>query len=452
MNTAVLDIGKTNVKFAVFDPAGDLKFERQIANITLPGPPYRHVDVEKIWTFLGASLHEACGSLEVDTLVPTTHGATGAVIDDHGLVLPIMDYEFAGVQDISRRYGELRDGFEKSFSPDMPVGLNWARQLAWQKWYHSVAFAKATAILAYPQYWAWRLTGGRANDICSLGCHTDLWLPLENKPSSLANALGVSKLLAPVSPPWQAMGFIRPSVAAEFGLNSKIKVLCGIHDSNASLLPYLSAGETPLTVLSTGTWVVAMAIGHSLSNLRQDLDMLANIDAVGRPTACARFMGGREFSVIAGDCEAEVTIKNIEELIHAEVFAFPSFSPNGGPYATQTGEILGHCANENRSSLATLYSALMCNNILDNLGVVSGDIIIEGSFARNLPLAGLVAQLRPHQKISVAVDQAGTARGAAMLSHWPNTRQAPKLNLIAPIGIGQLSQYAARWLALIPKL
>ena len=27
----------------------------------------------------------------------------------------------------------------------------------------------------YPQYWAYRLTGVLANEVTSLGCHTDLW-------------------------------------------------------------------------------------------------------------------------------------------------------------------------------------------------------------------------------------------------------------------------------------
>lgn len=29
----------------------------------------------------------------------------------------------------------------------------------------------------YPQYWALRLTGIAANEVTSLGCHTDLWNP-----------------------------------------------------------------------------------------------------------------------------------------------------------------------------------------------------------------------------------------------------------------------------------
>ena len=451
MNTAVLYIGKTNVKFAVFDSADVLQLVRHIPNDVLRDPPYSHVDVERIWAFLGASLREASNLMQIDVIVPTTHGATGAVIDDHGLVLPIMDYEFDWLQDIELRYNALRDDFKKTFSPAMPAGLNWGRQLAWQKLHHGAAFDRATSILAYPQYWVWRLTGKRANDIPSLGCHTDLWLPLEDRPSQLADAFGISALLAPIIPAWNVVGSIQSQVAVEFGIKSDIKVLCGIHDSNASLLPYLSRGEAPLTVLSTGTWVVAMAVGHPLSSLRQNMDMNANIDASSRPTACARFKGGREFSIIADDCMEKAAIQHIDALIHGDVFALPSFSQNSGPYALHKGQIKGVSTNQSRSSLATLYCALMCHTIIDNLNVSHGDIIIEGSFSRNPLIASLLAQLRPSQKVFIAEDQAGTMRGAAMLAHWPNANNLPKLTLIEPSQVYQLENYCEQWLLLISK-
>ena len=451
MNIAVLDIGKTNIKFAVFGAAGDVKFEHQIPNVVLPGPPYPHVDVEKIWAFLGASLREASKSLDIHTLVPTTHGATGAVMTGDGLVLPIMDYEFAGLQAIAEPYGKLRDEFNKTFSPDMSFGLNWGRQLAWQKWHNGAAFEKATAIVAYPQYWVWRLTGKFANDLCSLGCHTDLWLPLENRPSGLAEALGVAALLSPIEPPWQNMGNIQPKVADAFGLKYDIKVLCGIHDSNASLLPYLSENENPLTILSTGTWAVAMALGHSLSGLRRDMDMNANIDAVGRATACARFMGGREFAVIAGDCSDEPSMKGIQRLIRDRVIALPSFSPSGGPYSKHKGEIIGECAAKDRSNLATLYCALMCNVILNNLDALHGDIIVKGNFAHNSALTGILAQMRPRQRIFVSVAQNSTAHCAALLEQWPLKNTTPDLSLIQPAKIDQLDKYHAQWMELITK-
>jgi len=36
-------------------------------------------------------------------------------------------------------------------------------------------------------------------------------------------------------------------------------VFCGVHDSNASLLPHLGSRQAPFTIVSTGTWVILMA-------------------------------------------------------------------------------------------------------------------------------------------------------------------------------------------------
>ncbi len=52
-------------------------------------------------------------------------------------------------------------------------------------------FARVSTILTYPQYWAFRLTGVAANEVTSLGCHTDLWNPTAGAYSSLVDTLGI---------------------------------------------------------------------------------------------------------------------------------------------------------------------------------------------------------------------------------------------------------------------
>jgi sugar (pentulose or hexulose) kinase len=76
---AVLDIGKTNVKLAVFDQ-GRLLWEKSAPNRVLSGPPYPHEDVEAAWAFFVDALHEAGRAHEITALVPTAHGAAGALI------------------------------------------------------------------------------------------------------------------------------------------------------------------------------------------------------------------------------------------------------------------------------------------------------------------------------------------------------------------------------------
>src|SRR3984893_3971167 len=94
--TAVLDIGKTNVKVATFACDGALVWERTMPNRMVPGPPYPHADVEKISEFLLSALAEANKVSGIAAIVPTTHGCAAALIDDSRLRPPGRAYVFAG--------------------------------------------------------------------------------------------------------------------------------------------------------------------------------------------------------------------------------------------------------------------------------------------------------------------------------------------------------------------
>ena len=88
----------------------------------------------------------------------------------------------------------------------------------------------------------------------------------------------------------------------------------------------------------------------------------------------------------------------------------------------------------------------MSDHILSKMGVCTGDIIIDGSFARNALFCGLLAQLRPAQTVLCAADQAGTARGAAMLAHWPNSRFEVEIAPVAAANLAGLADYRSAWL------
>src|SRR5579862_6605997 len=174
---AVIDIGKTNVKVVCFDDVGAMLFERSTPNVPLPAPPYLHADTEAIWAFLLDALGEAARAVRITAIVPTTHGCAGAFVDDVGLVLPVLDYEEARVEEIEPSYAAIRPPFSRTLSPPLPNGLNQGRQIAWQMREFPEAVARAQHYLTYPQYWAWRLSGIAAGDVTMLGAHSDLWAP-----------------------------------------------------------------------------------------------------------------------------------------------------------------------------------------------------------------------------------------------------------------------------------
>jgi sugar (pentulose or hexulose) kinase len=443
--TAVLDIGKTNVKVATFACDGALLWERVTPNRVVPGPLYPHADAENIWNFLLLALTEANKANEIAAIVTTTHGCAAALVDDSGLVLPVMDYEFAGVDEIEPLYAPLRPPFAQSFSPALPAGLNLARQLFWQRRHFAEAFARAKYVLTYPQYWAWRLSGIAAGEVTSLGAHSDLWAPRQGRASDLASALDLGRLMPPMQPAYRRLAPIKFDIAAATGLRPDVGILCGIHDSNASLLPHLASRQPPFTILSTGTWVILMAPGLSIEGLDPADDTLANVDVEGRPVATARFMGGREYAAIAG-APASPDRAALARVIASGAMALPCFAGQGGPFAAHKGEIRGATTPDDRPALATLYLAMMSDLMLTRLGATAGDLIIEGSLAANSAYGALLAAFRPSQQVFAGSDAAGTARGAALLAQWPpRDVKPPSLIAAAPYREEGLQAYRSAW-------
>jgi sugar (pentulose or hexulose) kinase len=452
--TIVLDIGKTNVKLALLDASGATLAERRSPNTIVEEGLYPHHDTERIWAWMLAIMREFAGLAEVTAIVPVTHGATAALVDDDGLVLPVLDYEYALPAAQDAFYQSVRPSYASSHSPRLPAGLNLGRQLAWQAQAFPAQFRRARHILMYPQYWAWRLSGAAASEVTSLGCHTDLWEPARQQYSALVERMGWSALFPPLQPAWAPIGALRPALAAQTGLPAGCKIICGIHDSNASLLRHLDASQPAQgnTVLSTGTWVIAAALGMPLDGLREDADMLANSNALGQPVACMRFMGGREFGELAGPEPAICTLQDLQRMIDQGSMAMPCFSAAGGPFSGVTGSIAGPAPQtpQERYALATLYCVLMSDYCLSALGVTSGAVVVEGSYTGNPHFAPLLAALRPQQQVICSDDASGTTCGAWMLHHWGRSPVGAARQACAPLPLTGWTDYRDAWVAALP--
>ena len=446
MCVAVLDIGKTNLKLEVFDQSGAPVFRCNAPNGVRVGPPYPHADLEGIWDFAVSALAEAAGDFVISDVVVATHGATAVVMAGENLALPVLDYEAAEPEQLSAEYDALARDFAATLSPGLPVGLNLGRQLYWQARHFPDRFALATSIPMYPQYWAWRLSGVLASEVTSLGCHSDLWEPAAGGFSRLVHRMGWEKLFPPLRSAWDVLGTLRPEVAQATGISPNCRVRCGIHDSNASYLPHrLRMGEKPFTLVSTGTWVVVMAAGGSHEALSEADDMLANVDAWGQAVPCARFMGGREFETLCQGPPVPIEVSDISALVAAGTLALPAFSSAGGPYRHNPGRIIGPLPQtpEARTALASLYVALMITDLVKRLDS-TGDILLEGPFARSPVIPSLLATLLPHSSI-VVMAEAGTAAGTALLGNWPQIPPTDDKMTTKPLPIDRLMAYAEQW-------
>jgi sugar (pentulose or hexulose) kinase len=444
----VFDLGKTNIKVVAFDSPGEILAERSRPNTPLPPDaqwPYLKLDTKGAWSFLIGALKEFGARHPIEAIVVATHGCSGALMDQRGELMAPFDYEFDGLETDRAEYEAARPPYEEILSPSLPRGLNLGRQLFYLQRHYPVEFARATAFLSYPQYWAWRLSGVMASEVTYLGAHTDLWRPNEGRVSSLVETQGWTRLFPTLRRAWETLGPLKPEVAAETGLSPDVRIVCGAHDSNASLVPHLLTRSDPFTVISTGTWVIIMAVGGK-GRLDPAADMLANVDVRGVPVPTARFMGGREFAALAGETPAEASEANIAGVIAAGTIALPAFSDQGGPFARCKGRILGQApaTPEARTALATLYVALMTAHLLQRLEA-PGDLIVEGGFTRSPAFAAVLAALMPHRQVVSAPMSAGAAAGAAMLAHWGASHQPPRLEPGRAWVLPGLEAYQKRW-------
>lgn len=449
-HVGVIDIGKTNAKVVVVDLARRAEIAVETTpNLVLAGPPYPHADTEAIWAFIIGALARLHAAHRIDGLVVTTHGASAALLDAAGnLAAPVLDYEYSGPETTRAAYDLMRPRFDETGSAPLPNGLNLGAQLHWMLKTDPTLKDRTARIVTWPQYWGFRLTGRASMDVTSLGCHTDLWDPGKARFSSLVERLGLTDRMAEVLAPSDRLGHLSAHLVEQTGLGPDTPVLCGIHDSNASLVPHLLDRQGPFAVVSTGTWVVSMAIDGAKVDLDASRDALVNVSAFGNPVPSARFMGGREHDLILKGKVGLATERDAARVLDQAIMLLPAVQPGSGPFPRHKSRWTV-TPGETEAGLAEVatafYLALMTAECLGMIGA-SGPVLVEGPFARNRFFVAMLASAsgRP---VHASAAQTGTAIGAALL-FLPTG--APGVPLPAPVvPDAACARYALEWRAII---
>jgi sugar (pentulose or hexulose) kinase len=450
-HVAVIDVGKTNAKLALVDLRTRREVDvRETPNVVLDSAPYPHHDIEGLWAFLLESLREVAGAHGVDAVTATTHGAAAVLVDAAGVpVVPMLDYEHDGPDELAEAYDALRPDFARSGSPRLPHGFNLGAQLHWLLETRPRLRDHLAYIVTYPQYWVGRLTGAWHTEVTSLGCHTDLWLPREGRLSGLADRLGLAGQMAPVRKAGDLVGTLLPAAAQQTGLPRSTPVYCGIHDSNASLYPHLLGRRGPFSVLSTGTWVITMAIGGTSRELDPTRDTLMNVNAYGDPVPSARFMGGREFEMLTRGAVVVPSEADIAAVLSRGVTLSPAVVSTCGPFqgrAAAWSEAEGALSDGERAVVASFYLAMMALTCQELTGA-EGPIITEGPFARNTPFLDLLAAASGRQVLAATSSATGTSIGAALLAASETRTAADHATHPSPPSAYRedLVRYARRW-------
>jgi sugar (pentulose or hexulose) kinase len=459
---AVLDMGKSNIKLSAVTRAGEGVETVSIPNPVLPGPPCRRHDLDAITEWVMAYLSIFCRRHPISNFVTSGHGSGGVLVGNDpdglngGAALPMIDYEQEAPDVLNEAYLPLCGSFLDRGSVTLQAMTHQGRQLYLMQREDPARFAKARWFLNLPQYWAWRLTGVARCELSIMGAQSHLWNVVERRFAPIVESQGWQSLMPLFAPAWQPLGTIRNPLAARYGLPDNIQVHNGAHDSSVNFYRYQTAGLTGITVVSTGTWLVALADGVNPDLLDEHRNMTCNSDVFGKPLGGALTMGGREFHHVAGkqrhDAVADLAL--VAKLVQQRTFALPSFGAESGQVkgSAGRGRIMGPPPQDSaeRLALAVLYLALLTVSCANTLGA-KRTIVLDGTYLRDPLYARLVAALRPNAETLENHEGDGVASGAALLcSHETRREPAPiTLSLPQPLSeFADLGAYASEWFQL----
>jgi sugar (pentulose or hexulose) kinase len=359
-----------------------------------------------------------------------------------------MDYEQPMPADERARYDAQRDPFAHTGSPALPDGLNLGVQLHLIETLEPGLLDDGAAVVPWAQYWAWRLSGVAASEVTTLGCHSDLWNPSMSAPSNLAVRRGWAALLPPLRRADECLGTLSSEWVARTDLSRDVRVHCGLHDSNAALLAargFTEIAGRESTVLSTGTWFVAMRTPGrpvDVAALPARRDCLVNVDAYGQPVPSARFMGGREIETLTGIDARRIDIAPdqpklvaaLRQSLKEGARVLPTFALGCGPFPHARGRWVRMPADDaERRAAVSLYAALVADVSLDLIGARER-IVVEGRFAEAQVFVRALATLRPDTDVFVANAQNDVSYGALRLLD-PSLRPAGELVRVKPLGL-----------------
>lgn len=453
---AVLDVGKSNVKLSACTADGHVCETLSLPNAVHPGPPWAHHDMGAQNAFVLEGLAALGRRHPLAHFVASGHGSGMMLVGGDpdagcGLALPMIDYEQPLPPGMDAAYAPQSGGFFDRGSAVMMAATHTARQMFWAETAEPRAFAAARWCLGIPQYWAWRLSGRAVSEASILGAQSHLWNVKDRAWSPIVQARGWGRLMPPLARAADALGPVRPELAARHGL-PRLRVHAGGHDSSVSFHRYQMAGLRDFVLVSTGTWIVAFADNLDLDRLDEARGMTCNADMTGAPLGGGLTMGGREYSAVAGPQPegAQADPATLARLVARGTMALPTFGTNDGqfPGSAGQGRIIGPPpeTTAERLALAVLYTALLAVNCAAMLDPAR-PWVLDGSYLRDPAFAGLVAGLRPGRQTMLAPESYGIAAGAALLCRPPEIVPLALAQAL-PLGLPGLTEYAARWRAL----
>jgi len=488
---AVIDIGMTNKKVAVYDNVLcqlDAKY-RNFTPITVNGLETH--DLEGMETWFTLCLKDFAARYPIKALAVTTHGATFVCTGKDGKpALPCVYYTHEPGEDFHRRFyeqfGKPEDLQSRTGTPAFKAMINPAKGLFFAKEQFSNLFSNTVSVLPYPQYWGLRFTGNTGTESTYMGNHTYLWDHLDKNLSSVARDLGIASLIPDkLYKSWDILGTLTGEFAEKTGLSEETIVVMGIHDSNSALLPHFAKkGEQGFILNSTGTWCVIMNPMEQYGFAPDELGKVVffNISAFGKPVKTAIFLGGLEFetwSSLIMKQHKRTDIPGWNESLYRSIlkekklFLLPELTPGSGQFPSSRARVIENgkeyffddmsnnippCFADYETVFALLRISLVMQTLtaLERTGLQKGcEIYTEGGFRKDQSYSLLLSSVFPSNKVFLTDIAEATALGAAMTAKMAVTGKSLSdlaadfqidYREVEKLDFPELNQYRAEWL------
>lgn len=496
----VIDIGMTNKKVAVYD--------ENLIQMDAVYKEFKPLSVCDSDTGAAIPVHDLAGmdswfvqqirifaqKYPLRAVSVTTHGATFVCVDKSGRVCaPCIFYTYEPGQqfhdDFYALCGNKNDLQKKTCTPPLSALINLAKGIRFLQLKFPAEFEKTDMILGFPQYWAYRLTGRKAHEPTFTGCHTYLWDYTADDWSSVTDRLGIRSRMPELSvSACSSLGKLTSESAERLGLDPSVIVTAGIHDSNASLLPYLGQNSSGDFILnSTGTWCVCMHPVYGKPEFSEkDLGKIVffNRSALDEPVKTAIFTGGLEVDTYVRLYQKTCNTKDFPSSVTASVQAlinernvfilpeavrgsgqFPDSEPgiyeNGKFYPLadmQSGSAVPRILSDRDYFFAALDLSMVIQTeaALFRAGLKNGtDIFTEGGFRRNMLYNTLLASVLKGNRCFLTTMKEATATGCAMsalmaLTGKTHTEVSGLIGIdrtpVLPVDIYGYEDYKAEWL------
>jgi sugar (pentulose or hexulose) kinase len=508
---AVIDIGMTNKKVAIYDDT--LRQVNAVYRVFTPKiiDGLETHDLEAMETWFLEEIGKAAKTWPLKAIAVSTHGANFVCVGKDGKpALPCIYYTHepgdAFHDAFYAKFGTPEDLQAVTGTPYLKEMINPAKGLYFAKQQYPELFKKTEYVLPFPQYWGFRFTGKTGIEGTYMGCHSYLWNQIENKPSSVAEGLGIAPLLPKeLKNSWDILGKINSETARKAGLGEDVIVTMGMHDSNSSLLPHFAKkGETGFLVNSTGTWCVSMNPVKKYGFAPEELGKVVffNISAFRTPVKTSIFIGGQEFdtwSKILMAIHKRDDFPGYDPALYSSImkdrklFLLPELLSGTGQFpksrsrvvedgkdypfaeisaaaaaeaasataaANKADKRIPPCFGDYEKGFAILRLSLVMQSLtaLERIGLAKGDeLYTEGGFRKNEAYNSLVSSaLRDNRYFLTNIPEA-TALGAAMTAKMALTGKtlsdlAREIDIeyreVKKSDVSELAPYREAWLKL----